>query len=135
MRQAMTMLVTLLAAPAGAADLRVVVEGLRSTEGQILVAVCPEASFTTAECPHTARAPAAAGEVVVTDVPPGSYAVQAIHDENGNGDLDRRFGLLPQEGIGFSRDAPMRRGPPSFGDAAIDLRGDGTISLAMRYFQ
>ncbi len=135
MRHILLILSTLFTAPAAAADLRVVIGNLRSAQGRILVGVCPEAQFTTAECPYTAGAAAASGEVVVRDIPPGIYAVQAIHDENGNGELDRRLLLQPLEGIGFSRNAPMRRGPPKFDDAAVDLRGDGAISLDMRYFQ
>ena len=130
-----TILLTLAATPALAADLRVVITNLRSAEGRILVAVCPEDRFATADCPHVGRAPAAEGAVVVRDVPPGIYAVQAIHDENANDELDRRLGFMPLEGFGFSRDAPLRRGPPDFDDAAIDLRGDGTISLSLRYFR
>ena len=121
-------------APAIAADLRVVATGLRSAEGQLLVAVCPEADFTTFECPHVGIAPTSEGAVVIRGVPPGTYAVQAIHDENGNGMLDRRL-FRPTEGMAFSRDAPMRRGPPQFGDAALAVTGNGTISVTMRYFQ
>lgn len=126
-----------LAGAAGAADLRVRVEGVRSDRGRILVAVCSAESFLAPTCERTGAAPARTGttELVVTDIPPGIYAVQAIHDENGNGSVDRNLLGLPREGLGFSRDAPMRMGPPRFSDAAIDLRGTGgTLSFTMRYF-
>lgn len=117
-----------------AGDLTVRLDGLRSGAGQVLVAVCGAATFTRRDCAIKGSAPA--GEaVVLRDVPPGDYAVQAVHDENANGDLDRGL-FLPTEGIGFSRDAPMRRGPPTFADAAIRVGPDGgTISLTMRYFR
>ncbi len=122
------------AAPALSADIRVDVEGLRDRSGQVMVAVCPENLFTKAGCPWTGTAPAGQ-TVTVTGVPPGTYAVQAIHDENGNGDLDRGL-ILPKEGIGFSRDAPMRRGPPRFADAAVIVTAaGGQLKLTMRYFQ
>ena len=130
------LLSTLSLVPVGAfaGDLVVHVNGLRSTGGEALVALCDEATFTTRDCALNGRA-AAGRDVTVRDVPPGTYAVQAIHDENGDGDLNRRF-LLPTEGIGFSRDAPMRRGPPQFSDAAIRVGPEGgTIDLTMRYFQ
>ena len=83
------------------------------------------------------RAPAASGQaqVVVRGIEPGVYAVQAFHDENGNFDLDRNFLGMPQEGMGFSNDAPMRFGPPSFEDAAIKIDAGGAATrLRLRYF-
>ena len=74
-------------------------------------------------------------KVVVRDIDPGVYAVQAFHDENGNFDLDRNFLGLPKEGMGFSNDAPMRFGPPSFDDAAIEIGAAGAATrLRLRYF-
>ena len=46
-----------------------------------------------------------------TDVPPGTYAIALLHDENGNGRADRVL-MVPREGFGFSRNAPVRMGPP-----------------------
>ena len=123
------------AMPAAAADLTVRIGNLRSAEGQLLVAVCEEAQFTKPGCAYTGQAAASGGVVTVRDVPPGTYAIQAIHDENGNGTLDRRLMFLPLEGIGFSRNAPMRRGPPRFADAALEIQGDGVVSFDMAYFQ
>ena len=119
---------------ASAFDLVVRVEGLRSREGMVRVAVCTEATFTRPDCPWRGAARASAGSVRVTGIPPGTYAVQAFHDEDSDGDLDRG-GFLPTEGLAFSRDAPMIMGPPRFRDAAFGLRGDGNISVRMRYFQ
>lgn len=124
----------LLAGGASAAELRVEVTGLRSTRGNLLVAVCTPETFTRRGCPHVAVAPAAEGGATVTGIPPGVWAVQVIHDEDGNGTLTRT-GFLPDEGVGFSRDAPMRMGPPRFADAAVELKDSGRISIAMRYFR
>ena len=121
-------------AAATAGDLTVRVEGLRSADGAVLVAVCGPDTFTTADCEHAARAEPGAA-VTIRGVPPGRWAVQAIHDENRDGTLNRRL-LLPTEGLAFSRDAPMRRGPPAFDDAALAVGPEGgTVTLTMRYFQ
>ena len=123
-------------APAAAGDVEVRAEGMRSGAGDLLVAICSERTFLRRGCERGARGPADASAVTVPDVPPGRYAVQAYHDENGNGQLDRdRFGR-PLEGLGFSRNAQMRFGPPRFADAAVQVpsRG-GVISLKMRYFK
>lgn len=119
---------------AHAGDLRVEVTGLRSTKGVLLVAVCTAETFTGRNCPHVAKAPATEGIVVVRDVPPGLWAVQAIHDEDGDGKLTRR-GFVPDEGMAFSRDAPMRRGPPRFADAAVQLGERAVVRLSMRYLK
>lgn len=121
---------------AAGADVRVVVDGLRNDRGNLLVAVCTEEVFLSAGCRYVAGAPAGEGTATVRGVPPGSYAVQAFHDENGNGTIDHTLRFFPLEGMGFSRDARMRRGPPRFADAAFELGDrDATLKLTMRYFQ
>lgn len=125
----------LTAAPAGAGTLTVQVNGLRNADGTVYAAVCTEGEFLNPTCAHFGRAPAASGVVTIEGVPPGTYAVQVIHDENDNQTLDRP-GFLPTEGMGFSRDAPMRFGPPRWDEAKFDLTDAGaTVPLTMRYFQ
>lgn len=119
---------------ARAGDVTVRIDGLRGMSGQVLVALCKPQFFAKRGCAITGRAPAGQS-VTLPDVPPGTYAAQAIHDENGDGDLNRAL-FLPTEGIGFSRDAPMRRGPPDFADAAVSVSpAGGTLTLTMRYFR
>lgn len=69
-----------------------------------------------------------------TGVKPGRYAIALLHDENDNGKADRALGMIPREGFGFSRDAKVRAGPPSFDDAAIEI-GAGPVNqtIRMRY--
>jgi uncharacterized protein (DUF2141 family) len=123
------------ALPAAAAEVTVRVGGLRSVLGTVYVALCAEAEFLRPSCAVTGSAPASEPVVTLRDVAPGTYAVQAVHDENGNRQLDRT-GLLPDEGLGFSRDAPMRMGPPRFADAAFALGEAGAdVPLTMRYFR
>ena len=141
MRTALSLLLpTLLAAPllgAAAAKLEATLERVATDAGELLVAVCTRETFLRPGCPYTGRAPAASGEakVVVHCIEPGVYAVQAFHDENGNFDLDRSILGMPEEGIGFSNDAPMRFGPPRFEDAAIEVGTAGAARrLRLRYF-
>lgn len=67
------------------------------------------------------RASAATAEAVFTDVPYGNYAVAVIYDQNSNGKLDMRLGMLPKEPLGFSNGASVRFGPPKYRDAAFDV--------------
>ena len=85
---------------------------------------------------HGATAPAHDGSVsfTFTNVKPGRYAVALLHDENANGKADRALGMMPREGFGFSRDAKVRMGPPSFADAAVDIGAeDRGFTIRMRY--
>ena len=72
---------------------------------------------------------------VVMNVPAGIYAAQAFHDEDDNGRLDRTLLGLPKEAMGFSNNAPMRMGPPSFDAASFKVgTEDRTIGFSLRYF-
>jgi uncharacterized protein (DUF2141 family) len=115
----------------------VTVAGVRSHAGSVLVALCDRATFLAPTCRYAGKSPASPGAVTVriTGVPPGIYAAQAFHDENDNGKIDRNFLGIPREGLGFSNDAKMRFGPPSFDDAAFSLGPNGgSIGFALRYF-
>jgi uncharacterized protein (DUF2141 family) len=65
-------------------------------------------------------------------IPPGTYALGVIHDENLNGKLDTNWLGIPTEGYGFSKDAKALLGPPSFSAASFPYDGknlDLTISV------
>ena len=68
------------------------------------------------------------------NVAPGTYAIALLHDENDNGRADRALGMMPKEGFGFSNDAPVRMGPPTFDDASITV-GNAPVrqTIHMRY--
>lgn len=112
-----------------AASIEVKVQGVVGGKGQVKVAVCDKATFLK-NCVHTASAPALQGETVVTvrDVPPGTWAVLSYQDVNDNGELDRNVIGIPKENYGFSRDARGRFGPPSFEDAAFEVRDENATS-------
>jgi uncharacterized protein (DUF2141 family) len=117
-------------------DLRVQIAGVKSAQGHVRVDVCAPNEFLK-ECHFGAAAPAAAGvtTVLVRDLPPGVYAVQAYHDRNDNHAVDRNVFGLPTEAVGFSNDAPIRLSPPSFKSAAFDYSGgEKTITFKLRYF-
>ena len=126
-----------LAAVAGA-NVTVVVENLRSDRGEVKIALWSRAEgFTEPEDAVVETGQAAeAGQVAFTfsGLPPGRYAIASFHDENGNGSFDRTFLGLPKEGLGFSNDAWIGLGPPSFDEAAVDVvEPDQVIVVKLRY--
>jgi len=67
----------------------------------------------------------AAGTLTIefTNIAPGRHAIALVHDENDNGRIDRALMMIPREGFGFSRDAKVVMGPPSFAAAAFETDG------------
>ena len=63
------------------------------------------------------------------DIPPGDYAVAVMHDENGNALLDKSFLGIPQEGFGFSTNAPAHTFSPASFDEAHFTYGGGPLTL------
>ncbi|MCB9949314.1 MAG: DUF2141 domain-containing protein, partial [Rhodospirillaceae bacterium] len=88
------------AAPAVAAELRVTVDGVHSGAGEVRVALYRSAAgFATAEGRFLeVIVPARPGAVdaVFADVPPGTYGLASFHDENGNGAFDSDFLGIPE---------------------------------------
>ena len=67
-------------------------------------------------------------------IPPGTYALAVIHDENMNGKLDTKWLGIPTEGYGFSNDAEGKSGAPSF--SAASFRYDGrnlNLTMSLHY--
>lgn len=65
------------------------------------------------------------------DIPPGTYALAVIHDENSNGKLDTNWLGIPTEGYGFSNDAKGSLGAPSFAAASFTYDGQN-IGMTIR---
>ena len=116
------------------AALTVTVTGVRSSEGQVRVAVYTAESDWLGDEPTARVWKAASGEPVTAEfsLPPGRYAIAVLHDENDNGKMDYRLLGLPKEPYGFSNDAQPKLGPPKFEDAAFPLPPAGrAIAIAL----
>lgn len=125
------------ATPPQGVDVFVTVSNMRSDKG--LVSACMahlKADFPDCRGPGglDLSVPAdKAGRFAFRNVAPGRYAIALLHDENGNGKIDKAL-MIPTEGFGFSRDAPVRMGPPPFSAAAFDVAGsDVSQPIRMRY--
>jgi uncharacterized protein (DUF2141 family) len=63
-------------------------------------------------------------------LPPGNYAVATFHDRDMSGGMTFNFIGLPTESYGFSNDAPVGLGPPSFRDASFAYSG-GSLDITI----
>ena len=117
-------------------SLGISVEGIAISQGTIKVALCDQDNFLK-QCALSKMEKATADAPVhflFDRVTPGRYAVMAFHDQNDNGKLDRAPNGIPLEGYGFSRNAKGNYGPPSFDDAALDLKeGQTEIKIDLVY--
>jgi len=133
----------LLAVPAtgetGGVDVVVQITNLRNTHGTVMACMTSdEVHFPRCRddaTSHRVTVPATDSLVLrFHNVQPGTYAIALLHDENSNGRSDRALSMIPREGFGFSRDAAVRMGPPSFGDAAITVGASPLRqTIRMRY--
>jgi len=129
--------IVLLSAAPLPTTLEVKLLGLRNDHGTARVAV-----FATrdgwpqndARALRRAVATIARGQASVSfdGLPPGSYAVIAFHDEDGDERLKTGLFGVPVEGWGASNDARATFGP-AFDDALVKVEAPKTISFSIRY--
>ena len=120
---------------------RIVVElrGLRDSRGSVRCALFASADgFPTNADKAVAGAASRVGRhraaCVFTDIAPGTYAIAVLHDENNNGRMDYNFLGIPKEGYGFSNDASVLLGPPSFKAASFPhAAGVTVVSVPIHY--
>ena len=138
----MEMLISLIAAQSLAAlppaGVRVKVEGVRDDLGVVTVELCTAATFLGTSCSMSNSVRAQTGTVTVdfAEVPAGTFAIQAFHDRNSNGRVDRSVLGIPTEEVGFSRSAPTGLTGPKFERAAFthETEGQEVTVVLKRYF-
>lgn len=117
-------------------SLSVHITGVKNNHGNVFVELYNEAkSFRkSAQAFTILKVPATEGIVTVKfdGVKKGHYAILAYHDEDGNGLLNKRFGMIPTEGYALSNN-PVVIGPPSFEDSDFEVLSDTELNLALHY--
>lgn len=126
-------LLALTMSAARAADLTVQIEGEAS--GQVYIALYDSEqawSASSGAIRYERGAYAPGYTVTFRDLPPGTYVVGLFVDENDNVKLDRNAAGMPMEKYGVSRNAKGNMGPPSFRDAALDVREGIATTIHLR---
>jgi uncharacterized protein (DUF2141 family) len=119
-----------------AAELTVTVTDIRVATGTIRIGVVDsEAAWNNEAQPVAAQTAAANGSELTfrfAALPPGTYAVQVLHDENDNGELDENFMGIPTEGYGFSNNSQVKR-RVRFDEAQFAVADDDTtVTVRLR---
>ncbi|MBS0474469.1 MAG: DUF2141 domain-containing protein [Proteobacteria bacterium] len=119
--------------------LQVSLTGIQHDRGSMRVGLYsdPMTFRKEAQAVSIQQVPAQPGTATVSfsALPPGRYAIMAYHDEDGNGELNRRFGMFPTEGYGLSNN-PTVSGPPAFEDSAFEVvagESPTSVRIDIRY--
>ena len=124
-----------------AATLTIDVTDVRSDQGQILVRLIDREFFETDRNGRgmgafSTAVPAQTGtiQVEIDELEEGEYVVQLVHDENGNGMLDRNVNQIPIEDWGLSQNPEIANVPNAqFNDIKVSVPAEGMkISIRMR---
>ncbi|MEI4551214.1 DUF2141 domain-containing protein [Pseudoalteromonas spongiae] len=112
-----TLSLSLFILPVSAQTVQFNIEGIQHDKGKLYIQLFKgENNFKKGEAHNVAIVNAKKGQLTVTfnDVEPGNYAIRYFHDENNNQDFDNNMFGMPIEGYGFSNNAPVNFGPPSY---------------------
>lgn len=125
------------AASAPASTVTAKIAGLRNTDGGVLAYLhgsedtFPRKFDRAAQTRRKRSLDKTSTTLRFTDVPPGTYALVVVHDENGNGTIDKNLVGFPKEGIGASN---VSKGRPSWKTAKFEVSQDRTVRVSMQYF-
>lgn len=126
-----------LSSHAWAETLTVVIENIEAAEGHLMVRVLQgEGEFNgEREAVSAIKQRAIVGPISfsISNLPAGEYALQVMHDQNGNGKLDSNFIGIPTEPWAFSNNATGRMGPPAWKDVKFQLADSVTQSIRLNH--
>lgn len=122
----------------GATSLRLEVSTFRNVKGTLNCRLFKDAaSFPDGEGSRTVRASISGnqGTCAFDDLQPGIYAVAVVHDENGNGRLDKNFLGLPTEGYGVSNNRTYAASSPKWEESRFTItpREPLVLKVTLRY--
>lgn len=121
--------------------LTVRVTGARNAKGKIGVTLFQDAQGFPDDTSKAIRQQSAeidpksmTTQVTFKDIPQGIFAVAVLHDENGNGQMDKNFVGIPKEGYGASNNPKKKRRAPTFDEAKFSLNSSQqSIEIALIY--
>jgi uncharacterized protein (DUF2141 family) len=121
------------------ATIEIDVVDLRSHKGQLIFGI-----FTTADGFPTQSEKSVnwqikrvdADHVVFTaQLPPGKYGASVLHDENGNGRMDKNIAGIPKEGYGVTNNPKPKFRAARFDESLFDLPSGGVrLTISVQYF-
>ena len=119
-------------------NLEVKIDNIKNDNGDILIGLYSNRQDFPRKVSdgRIVRASKEGVSVAFHDLKPGPYAISVMHDENSNKDMDQNKIGIPKEGFGFSNNARISLGPPSFEKVKFEIQPgtkDTRISIDLRY--
>ena len=113
--------------------LSITIDNVEKAEGTVMLQILTEAEFKNDAKPTAAfMQRATEGELTYqATLPPGTYALRVMHDENDNGELDANFVGIPSEPWAFSNNATGNFGPPTWEDVKFELKGEASQNIKL----
>ena len=114
------------------------VSGFKNTRGTLNCRLFTKAAdFPDGEGIVTLRVPITGSNTSCSfsNVEPGTYAIAVVHDENGNGKLDKNFVGVPSEGYGVSNNKTYALSAPKWDESsfAIGATESKALLVKLRY--
>ncbi len=143
MKTLVTKICLLLLLPAvsiNAQNLEVTITGIRNTKGQMGIGVFRDNESFKKEQAYRelqfAKKDISSGEMKVRfDLPPGTYGIALVDDENSDGVMEYNFLGVPKEGFGFSDYYHTGMKKPKFDSFkfTLDKGQKKSIKIRVRY--
>ena len=125
--------------PVQTGNIIVHITGLRNLDGMLGASLyaskkgfpdTPEISYATL----VKKVTSTEDTFIFEHVPFGTYAIGTLHDENGNGKMDKTFFGLPREGCGISTNPKIGMGGPKFDNSVFTLNSkELELTINTRY--
>lgn len=116
------------------------IDNLRNNKGQIIVAIFEDYATFQEETPKYdkvfSKKSTKDGKLTIRfSLPPGTYAITLVDDENKNKEMDYNFIGLPKEGFGFSDYYHSGMSKPKFHQFKFTVRKgeQKTVQSTIRY--
>ncbi|QCU73297.1 DUF2141 domain-containing protein [Pseudoalteromonas distincta] len=115
---------TLVIVPVSAQTVQFDIQSIQHNHGKLYIQLYKGKQSYKSNKPYSSTiVKAKEGTVSVTfsDIEAGDYAIRYFHDENNNGSMDTNLFGLPVEGYGFSNNAIVNFGPPSYEQMSFEV--------------
>lgn len=120
--------------PAFASQVDVVIENVKSTDGEILVAIYDAPNGFPQDYNQAVMnvGVSASSPKTLINLDSGEYAIALFHDVNLDGKMNTNSVGIPTEPFGFSNNPRILFGPPSFRKASFKVQNGSSKKLSIR---
>ena len=116
----------------GQFSITVIINGLESSNGQVLLELSDENGKNISGFNQTIENKKCI--IIIRNLKPGNYAFKYFHDENKNQKLDTNILGIPTEGFDFANDANGKFGPPPLEKTIFTVKGDTSLTCNALYY-